>query len=454
MLRSLWRPRRGGILASIVTAAAAASFALAGPTGATVEPAANHFVIGSGSQTAYGVVQQLDDLFNSSPGCTLVAKSGSVQPLNFGCVSSAKALTGGNTENPYNDVAIEEPPLGGKNGLLQLENQSKGGSTEETAPIDYATGPRLPTASDPTGLNFVSYAKDALTWFHFTEVHGAKTPSASIPSLTPTQLANIWDGTYTKWDQILNPKTAKPYYTGTAPIHPYAVNSGSGLLSLWNSDLGGSSYNSQTYILDTPGLGKSHIIEQNEDASIIANKDEADAIFLFSDGRFRQTCKTVCGGTKVPGKGVSKAVLGEVNGVALNTADILDGRWPFPIWLTNIYSDGHNPAIPAATQATLNLVSEDGFVCKANLAKGKPILDPNTGVAYHTRQKTATGLPGGEIASVIEAEGFVPLPFGDEGLSAFPAKITDPAYKLYDKPTIAKNGQPEGFCHLVSTDGT
>jgi len=213
------------MLALLVTSAAVASLVLAGPTGATVEPAANHFVVGSGSQTAHAVVQQLGDLFNSSPGCTLVAKSGSTQPLNFGCVTSAKALAGGNTENPYNDVAVEEPALGGKNGLLQLENQSTGASTQKTAYIDYATGPRLPTASDPTGLNFVSYAKDALTWFHFTEVNGAKTPSASIPSLTPTQLADIWDGTDTKWDQILNPKTAKPYYTGTAPIRPYAVNS-------------------------------------------------------------------------------------------------------------------------------------------------------------------------------------------------------------------------------------
>jgi len=420
-----------------------------------VIPTANHFIIGSGSQTAYAVVQQLDDLFNGSPGCTLVAKSGSTQPLNFSCLTSPTDLSGGYTENPYNNVAIEEPPLGGKNGLLQLENQSSGGSTKSTAYIDYATGPRLPTATDPSGLNFVSYAKDALTWFHFTQVNGVRTPSASIPSLTPTQLADIWDGTYTKWDQILNPKTGKPYYSGSALIDPYAPNSGSGLLTLWNSDLGGSTYNSQTYILDTGRLGKSHIIEQNEDASIIANKDEADAIFLFSYGRFEQTCKTVCGGTTVPGKGTSTAALGDINGVAPSDTNILDGAWPFPIWLTNIYSDGHNPAIPAATQATLNLVSEYGFICKANLnSKGIPIIDVDTGLAFHTKQTTATGLPGGEIASIIEAEGFVPLPFGDEGLSAFPAKITDAAYSLYDKPTLdKKTGQPEGYCHLVSTDG-
>ena len=365
-------------------------------------------------------------------------------------MAPATSLTGGNSENPYNDVAIEEPPLGGRNGLLQLENLGTG--RRSTAYVDYATGPRLPVASDPPGLNFVSYAKDALTWFHFTQVNGARTPSAFIRSLTPAQLADIWDGTYTKWAQILNPKTGKAYYTGTAPIRPYAANAGSGLLTLWNSDLGGSRYNSQTSILDTPGLGRSHIIEQNEDASIIANRDEADAIFFFSYGRFKQTCKTVCGGTMVPGRGISKATLGEINGVRLTPADILNGTWPFPIWLTNVYADGSNAAIPPATQATLNLVSEDGFICKQNYSKRRPVLDPNTGVAYHTRQTTATGLPGGEISSVIEANGFVPLPFGDEGSSAHPAIFTDPAFRLYDRPVVARNGQHEGFCHLVSTD--
>ena len=235
--RFLRRHRTGGLLA-LAASASIASLAVAGPIGATLAPALNHLIIASGSQTAYTVVQQLDDLFDGSPGCTLVAPPGTAQPLNFGCVTPATSLTGGNTENPYNDVAIEEPPLGGRNGLLQLENLGTGRRT--TAYIDYATGPRLPVASDPPGLNFVSYAKDALTWFHFTQVNGARTPSAFIRSLTPAQLADIWDGTYTKWAQILNPKTGKAYYAGTAPIRPYAANAGSGLLTLWNSDLGGS----------------------------------------------------------------------------------------------------------------------------------------------------------------------------------------------------------------------
>ena len=288
---------------------------------------------------------------------------------------------------------------------------------------------------------------------------GERSKDDPLPPFRPSlrrSSPNIWDGTYTKWDQILNPKTAKPYYTGTAPIHPYAVNSGSGLLSLWNSDLGGSSYNSQTYILDTPGLGKSHIIEQNEDASIIANKDEADSIFLFSDGRFaRRARRSAVARSARQGRVEGGAGRGERCG-AQRPPTSWTGVWPFPIWLTNIYSDGHNPAIPAATQATLNLVSEDGFVCKANLAQGQADPRPNTGLAYHTKSDQGrTGLPGGEIASVIEAEGFVPLPFGDEGLSAFPANDHRPRLQPYDKAAVdKKTGQPEGFCHLVSTDGT
>jgi hypothetical protein len=408
-------------------------------------------IIGGGSQSAYDVVQQLDDLFNRSPGCTLLAPTSTVQPLNFDCVNPVTSLSGGYIENPYNDVAVEEPPIGASNGLAQLENLGAGRRT--TAYIDYATGPRLPLASDPRGLNFVSYAKDALSWFHFTDVDGVPTPSAAIPSLTPQQLEDIWDGTYTKWDRILNPKTGKPYYTGSAPIRPYATTASSDQLALWSSDIGGSSFNAATYVADTPGLGVSHLISQNEDASIIANRDEADAIFFFSYGDFQQTCRAICGGTKVPGNGRSTAVLGEVNGVALNPTDVLNGRWPFPIWLTNVYSDGSNPAFPAATQATLNLVSESGFICKQNYFDRRPILDPGTGVAYHILQTGRYGLAGGEIASIIEANGYLPLPFGDEGLSAHPADITDRAFKLYDQPTVdKKTAEPEGFCHLASTD--
>ncbi len=294
-------------------------------------------------------------------------------------------------------------------------------------PISFATTVRNPLPTDPTGLNFVNYAKDAISWFHFTEINGVATPSSKISSLTIADLAGIWNGTYTNWDQIPLVKGAN------AKIALYVTNSGSGLLSLWNTYLG---ENTQTYVLSQKDAA-THVIEQNEDASIIKNGDEADAIFFFSNGRFHQTCATVCGGTAVPGKGPSKAVLGEINGVALTGANILNGTWPTEVFLSNVYSDGSNSTIPKANQATLNYVSEDGFLCKPQTSGGKNVVDPITDKWYHT-----------EIAGLILASGFIPLPLGAEGTVAHPAVLKSP-YSGYD----SSGANPHGYCRVTTTDG-
>ena len=56
-----------------------------------------------------------------------------------------------------------------------------------------------------------------------------------------------------------------------------------------------------------------HVIFQNETSSILANHDQADAIFFFSYGRYQ----TVCGAdpTLCTGASTSKIALGEINGV-------------------------------------------------------------------------------------------------------------------------------------------
>jgi hypothetical protein len=391
----------------------------------------------------------LDDLFNSSQGCDEIATSSQTQALNFNCPSGATGLPAVNGENPLNDVALQEPPLGGSNGLKQLEGQvpvittpctvtgaSKKAASTCTAgePISFSTTVRNPLSADPPGLNFVNYGDDALSWFHFTKVRGKATPSSKIKNLTIADLANIWTGTYTNWDQI-------PGAGGTkGPIDVYVTNSGAGVYSLWQQYLGVASL--EAYVDSKPAAyATSHTIEQNEDASIIKNGDEANAIFFFSNGRFRQSCKaTVCGGTPVPGttpKKPSTAVLGEINSVALTDANILSGAWPAIVFLSNVYSDGSSSSIPLASQATLNFVSEHGFLCKPQTSSHGKTIDPSTGVWYRT-----------EIADLITSEGDVPLAFGREGTVPHPAVLKAP-YRAND----SSGTDPSGYCRVLTTDG-
>lgn len=429
------RARAGLVVGVTVLAASVASLSLAGLTPASASsnlPPGNSIIIGSGSQTAYSLMVGLDNLFNSSQGCDEIATPTQTQSLSFNCPSGATGLPSANGENPRNDVALQEPPLGGSNGLKQLEGQVP---VDASAAINFATTVRNPLPADPTGLNFVNYGDDALSWFHFTKVRGKATPSAKIKSLTIADLAGIWSGTYTKWNQIPGAGGGK------GPIDVYVTNSGAGVYSLWQQYLGVPSL--EAYVDSKPApYPTTHTIEQNEDASIIANGDEADAIFFFSNGRFQESCAaTVCGGTPVPGttaKRPSTAVLGEINSVRLTDANILSGAWPAIVFLSNVYSDGSNSTIPVASPATLNYVSEDGFLCKPQTqARHGKIIDPLTGVWYRT-----------EIAGLITAAHDVPLTLGPEGTVPHPAVLRRP-YKGYD----SSGTDPEGYCRVLTTDG-
>ena len=88
-----------------------------------------------------------------------------------------------------------------------------------------------------------------------------------------------------------------------------------------------------------------------------------------------------------------------VNGVALNPANILatsGTEWPIDRFVFNVYSNGSDTTHPsqAATPATLNYVSEVGFLCKPqtngrhsrwlNGDARTEIIDPATDTWYHT----------------------------------------------------------------------
>lgn len=231
-----WRrmPMRSALCA---TALAGGVFGVALPAGAaTVTQNANNIIIGSGSSTTFIMMQGLDQLFTDAQTCPMTtANSGlTAAPLDFACIQGGGgdplALNASPTntpENPWADVAVEEPPIGSSSGIGQLEKASGQHATAVNVAtnINFARSSRAFTSSDYTGLNFVAYAEDSVSWFHFTTVPGetqvtteangqnpvttttstgatVPTPSASITNLTTAQLRGIYTGTYTNWDQL------------------------------------------------------------------------------------------------------------------------------------------------------------------------------------------------------------------------------------------------------------
>jgi ABC-type phosphate transport system substrate-binding protein len=497
--------RRALTIGGSLVGAVAVSAAFAIPAGATLTAPANSTIVGSGSSTTYNMMQAMDVLFNDSPGCqqfVAFPSAATPQPLDYSCTTPPTVAA--NPENPYNDMATEEAPLGSSNGIQQLEDQGAhgAGATSEGDPINvadnqsFARSSRALKSTDLEGMNFVAYAEDGVTWFHYlkakakpTSTTTTNTPSETIKTLTLAQLEGIWNGTYTNWNQV-GSKTS-------APIVVFSAQEGSGTQSTWKTFLGfdPSAATNQVNCFTPTGGSKTcvgpAVIFENEDAQIApsafvssqaafvgkTNPDwsgkaaslgeiESDAIFFYSYGKYTVQCKvkTQCGGSTLP-SGTTNG-LGEINGVAASEKTILEGSFPDNRYLYNVYSNGFNSNLPAATAATLNYVSEIGFICNPNKGASTAVVDPNTGATYLS-----------EIQAIIEAAGFFPLSGGastgtvnttpiDEGTLAHPASALlagtggtggglygYPQYKAYDAfATTGANSDPSGFCLTTSTD--
>jgi ABC-type phosphate transport system substrate-binding protein len=457
--------------------------AAASPAGASTTPAANHLIIGSGSSTTYYLMSAMDTLFNQSLGCYMTQPSGTTQTLDFSCAKVNNGLQTGQsyTANPINDIAVSEPALGSSAGISQVEDQGSAASTPSSASINYGRSSRALKTTDSTGLNFVSYAADGVSWLSFPEVNGKPTVSANVKTLTVGDLTDIWNGTYKKWNQIPGTPDFKKA-ADNLPICVYNANLSSGTTSTWASALGFASPTAlNAYgdsITTTPagckspaGLkyNQSHTaLPENEAEDVVKNGDEADSIFFMSYGKYQVVCaphRTGFCDDNLPATGTkaTKVYLGEVNGVAPTVNSILclssktcQAAFPIPRQIFNVYSNGSNSAIPAATTATLNYVSEIGYICKPEInTKGGHIIDPNSGLWYHQ-----------EVNNVITAQGFIPWPLQnheDQGTIDTPASAVlkaakDKTYSPNDP--IVGNGtarneaiaDPAGYCKVYTTD--
>ncbi len=457
MFQKLFTRRRGVAIVTAALGVSVMSLALAGTAGAVTYLAPPAVIAGSGSNTAYDMMVQLGDLFNASPGCDLTAattNNGTLQCETGTYVPGGDGENGqpAAQENPYNDATFQYEAVGSGNGVKQLY-------TSGDVAMNYARSSANPANSHgTTEQNYIEYAIDGVSWVHFTEVKGTKTATSKLKNLTVAQLESIYAGTanctikglaYTQnWICVGN-KTA-------APIDCYVAQTGSGTEKTWAADIVAGADAAPCLSHEAVGTAASHsgLFENEVDAMFTPsgtwnNADEADAIYYYSTGKF--ALESTKGVLTVPSSvtgssGKTTVGLGEINGITATqttvqgtTGDGNPGDFPVIRYLSNVYNNTSSGTNGVATQPTLNLVSEYGFLCKPLTFTD---IDPLTGVNY--RQ---------EIENVITAQGFFPVDTHiatsfSEGTLATPASITDPLYQEVDPTYTASN--PKGYCLSVN----
>jgi hypothetical protein len=332
-------------------------------------------------------------------------------------------------QNPFNDVLVEEPSYGSGNGILELEGTGNGSTPGKTistngfsgahvSPLDAARSsraPKLTSTGDFQGLNFVAYAEDAVSYLTWSKYDGNNTAAQKCLAQignnpTTAQLKTVFNETYTSgvpnvtWASAFGCTT-----TGSSdPVYAYWAQNGSGTESTWASATGAA------FAGSAPSSWPArNIIFENETASILGNNTLApvgDAMFFFSFGKFNKVClpatgtetssTTLCAGTSSSPTVPNQVTLGTEEGsVLLNETTInneLPGKTGSAYFGDRLLYNGFNPNIPASNPATLNAISEDGFMCKPSSAWD---IDPNTGLSYKS-----------EIQAVITNQGFFPLP--------------------------------------------
>jgi hypothetical protein len=444
MFHNVFTRRRGVAIATVALGISGMSLAFAGTAGAA--PAST--IVGSGSNTAYGLMTAESTLYNSSPGCDLAA--GTSLPLALDCNTTpytpgAPGENGLNTakENPYNDATFQEPAIGSGNGVKELY-------TAGSASINYARSSATPANSHGTAAqNYIEYAIDGVSWVHFTKLGSTATPSAPVANITLTNLQAVYNNTLacTKSGVHLTMNWECLGATTSAPIDCYVAQTGSGTEKTWAAAVVGGVDAAPCLTNEKGATGTTYPhagIFENEVSQFAKNSDAKDAIFYFSFGKFSAQCKL----GKCPGAKTDTAALGQINSITPSKATIqgagggVPGTFPVLRYLSNVYNNstasGAGSFGPAG-QATLNLVSEYGFLCKPLTVSD---IDPLTGVNYRA-----------EIEANITAQGFFPIdtssahPFS-EGSLANPAVITDANYQTADPTYTSSN--PSGFCLSVN----
>ena len=380
----------GGVGAAVIALALQATAPADAALGVPFTNSAVDRIYGGGSDTTYTLMNDLASAFHESDGCLLNAASfplTGTSPTQNQCQSGAgAAITGDNIyENYDHDMVINFFPQGSNAGRGQLCNQktSADGSGPNKDPrvpyIDFARSSSAPGTGfqctvanggeSGTALNFVAFARDAISWTHWNTGGGGG--GAAVTNLTVAQLRDIFiTCAITQWGAV----------GGEAgePIIVYTAIPGSGTRSTWEGFLGGG--NSETCIPaqfkdGNVGNGERVVREHQMEPVEQAFNDpgaanESNSIYYMSFGLHESN----------PGFAGS-SLIGNVNGIVPNETTIVDGTFPFSRNMYNVYRTGPNS--PVANQAVRRFIAMIGNPTPTNvqnvgwICKGDP---------YHSEQ--------------------------------------------------------------------
>lgn len=347
----------------------------------------------SGSDTTYPLMNQLAVAYMESDGCLLTPASfpltaASLTQNRCQATATSAPLAGDNTfENYDHDVIVNYFPQGSNVGRGQLCNQNA--ARDARIPyIDVARSSSAPTTGfqctvanggqSGVVLRFVAFARDAISWTHWSTATGG---GGAVTDLTVAQLKGIFvDCTITDWGQV----------GGVAGqlIVPFTSIPGSGTRSTWDSFIGG---NTSTCIpaqfkdgsfANGERLLREHQMEPVEAAlNDPAAADEGNSIYYMSVGLYNSK----------PGNRAS-SLLGNVNTVVPNEANIVSGAFPFSRNMYNVYrNSGATPTASGAVRRFTGMINSTatngqsiGWICKAEANHSEQIGNPSAGTEVPT----------------------------------------------------------------------
>jgi hypothetical protein len=189
------------------------------------------------------------------------------------------SLATGDLIVPKSGCAAIARPEGSGASIAVLDENVEDPSDTHYYCEDYAPSSAPRTPQDPScatgGICFVALAGDAVTWADRDAAAGGTDAPAS---LTPAQLASIYECTDTHWNQVGGKK---------APIEAYLPQTDSGTRSFFLTALGGGT----TPI--TPGSCVSDLPENGYPAGTLQENeglnpalDSAEAIYIYSVGDY------------------------------------------------------------------------------------------------------------------------------------------------------------------------
>lgn len=351
----------------------------AGIVGSLVAPAVAadgqaDVVVGTGSDTTYHLMADLDKLYNGAVGCNTTPASGQSN-RTFRCLTGAAGdeLRG----NADHDVVTEHYPQGSSNGISHLANV---GNTNVTK-VDFARSSRARRSTDAASLRFIAVGREGMSWSYVSHIWIAPT---NLPSnLTQSQLNGIYvTCTITNWNQVGGPNR---------PIVVYTAQAGSGTRSEWDTFVGGNSDSCIPAALKDGNAANGERVVFENAGSLVDPKDWGGAILPYSLGRHAEN----------GGQGFR---LGSVNGVPANVAEVKSGRFPF---IRNVYNVVRTDIDDTGSQAA----ALDYLGIRTSGAAGWLCRPP----AEHVRNAETGRSYADDITRIFEAHGFSQFDQGTTG---------------------------------------